>query len=820
MLIKIHIIYFFLLLLLLLLLPLGSSSGPSSLEGNETLAMQSLRQVLQVQESAWPGSQDPCIWRGVQCFNGHVDTLLLTGLPHSEPTLQMLSALVELPYLRILNATQVLFQGPIPEWIGNLSSSLETLDLTACELNGLLPMSLGNLWQLSYLSLANNFLNTSLPPELGNLTQLTQLDLSNNAFWGPIPAELGKLVHLTTLSLSRNNLSGSIPPEISQCGNLQILTLDRNNISGEVPETLESLKSLTILDLSFNAFMGLFPLGFLSMQSLQSLDLMHNAFYGPIPQQLVSLENLQSLSASSNFFNETLPMGLNPNATMKRNCLTDAIMQHSLRVCIRFYAQLGVVFLGYNMSANQEALPPVAACPIGSILILHPGGNKLQYLAPVLASIFGGLCLILFVGVMLVCLRKHQRSNQARRDSSLEAAGAIQISSHAGEISSARRWGETFTYTQLQTATKSFAVANLIAEGHSGDLYIGLLDGGVSVVVKRIDLNKVKRELYLAELEVFARTSHTRLISLLGHSLDRDREKFLVYKHSANRDLATALHKKGSPGPCEDLLLSLDWITRLKIAIGVAEGLAYLHSECSPSIVHRDIRASSILLDDKYEVRIASFSEARIQDGDHSHSNIITRFLGFSNFMLSGGAMVSCANDVFCFGKVLMELISGKLGISGGMDPSANQWLEWALPLINVHDKDSLPKIVDPSLIVDEDLFEEVWAMAIIAKACLNAKPTKRPSMAHILKALENPHKVVREEHFGEALTARTSSHGSWNEVLFGSWRHNHNSNAGGPREDLVGSLALPESSRLHHARRGSSDIAPEPIQEVPNEVD
>ncbi|CAM6066044.1 unnamed protein product [Sphagnum tenellum] len=820
MLIKIHIIYFFLLLLLLLLLPLGSSSGPSSLEGNETLAMQSLRQVLQVQESAWPGSQDPCIWRGVQCFNGHVDTLLLTGLPHSEPTLQMLSALVELPYLRILNATQVLFQGPIPEWIGNLSSSLETLDLTACELNGLLPMSLGNLWQLSYLSLANNFLNTSLPPELGNLTQLTQLDLSNNAFWGPIPAELGKLVHLTTLSLSRNNLSGSIPPEISQCGNLQILTLDRNNISGEVPETLESLKSLTILDLSFNAFMGLFPLGFLSMQSLQSLDLMHNAFYGPIPQQLVSLENLQSLSASSNFFNETLPMGLNPNATMKRNCLTDAIMQHSLRVCIRFYAQLGVVFLGYNMSANQEALPPVAACPIGSILILHPGGNKLQYLAPVLASIFGGLCLILFVGVMLVCLRKHQRSNQARRDSSLGAAGAIQISSHAGEISSARRWGETFTYTQLQTATKSFAVANLIAEGHSGDLYIGLLDGGVSVVVKRIDLNKVKRELYLAELEVFARTSHTRLISLLGHSLDRDREKFLVYKHSANRDLATALHKKGSPGPCEDLLLSLDWITRLKIAIGVAEGLAYLHSECSPSIVHRDIRASSILLDDKYEVRIASFSEARIQDGDHSHSNIITRFLGFSNFMLSGGAMVSCANDVFCFGKVLMELISGKLGISGGMDPSANQWLEWALPLINVHDKDSLPKIVDPSLIVDEDLFEEVWAMAIIAKACLNAKPTKRPSMAHILKALENPHKVVREEHFGEALTARTSSHGSWNEVLFGSWRHNHNSNAGGPREDLVGSLALPESSRLHHARRGSSDIAPEPIQEVPNEVD
>lgn len=166
--------------------------------------------------------------------------------------------------------------------------------------------------------------------------------------------------------------------------------------------------------------------------------------------------------------------------------------------------------------------------------------------------------------------------------------------------------------------------------------------------------------------------------------------------------------------------------------------------------------------------------------------------------------------------------------------------------MINVNDKEGLPKLVDPSLIVDEDLMEEVWAMAIIAKACLNSKPSKRPSMKHVLKALENPHKVVREENFGESLAVR-SSHSSWNDVLFGSFRH-HTSVSGyfrggtgngngssSPNDDNYpaslpiarpGVLASSSSQNsremyaMHHMRRGSSDIVPEPIVEVSHESD
>eukprot|EP00268_Persea_americana_P061861 TRINITY_DN7871_c0_g1_i1.p1 TRINITY_DN7871_c0_g1~~TRINITY_DN7871_c0_g1_i1.p1 ORF type:complete len:211 (+),score=41.66 TRINITY_DN7871_c0_g1_i1:1884-2516(+) len=151
----------------------------------------------------------------------------------------------------------------------------------------------------------------------------------------------------------------------------------------------------------------------------------------------------------------------------------------------------------------------------------------------------------------------------------------------------------------------------------------------------------------------------------------------------------------------------------------------------------------------------------------------------------SGSPSASCAYDVYCLGKVLLELVTGKLGISGSNDASTNEWLEDVLPYINAYEKELVTKIVDPSLIVDEDLLEEVWAMAIVAKTCLNPRPTKRPLARYILKALENPLKVVREETTSSARLRTTSSRGSWNAAFFGSWRHSSS--------DIV---ALPGSNR------------------------
>jgi hypothetical protein len=141
-------------------------------------------------------------------------------------------------------------------------------------------------------------------------------------------------------------------------------------------------------------------------------------------------------------------------------------------------------------------------------------------------------------------------------------------------------------------------------------------------------------------------------------------------------------------------------------------------------------------------------------------------------FKWPGSLTTVCSYDVYCFGKVLLELVTGKLGISASSDAQVKEWLEHTLPYISIYDKELVTKIVDPSLIIDEDLLEEVWAMAVVARSCLNPKPSRRPLMRYILKALENPLKVVRDENSGSARLRTTSSRGSWNAALFGSWRH------------------------------------------------
>jgi serine/threonine protein kinase len=154
--------------------------------------------------------------------------------------------------------------------------------------------------------------------------------------------------------------------------------------------------------------------------------------------------------------------------------------------------------------------------------------------------------------------------------------------------------GDTFTYQQLLLATGDFRDVNLIKHGHSGDLYKGILESGIPVVIKKIDLQSHRKEAYLLELDFYSKVSHSRLVPLLGHCLEKENEKFLIYKHIPNGDLSSSLFRKTDSE--DDGLKSLDWITRLKIAIGAAESLSYLHHECMPPIVHRYSKDSLLVM--------------------------------------------------------------------------------------------------------------------------------------------------------------------------------------------------------------------------------
>lgn len=492
-----------------------------------------------------------------------------------------------IPNLTTLNLSFNKLGGSIPVSFFN-ATGLVNVDLSHNNLTGALPASVGNLVNTQFFVASNNELTSFLPPQLGNLSALTQLDLSSNSFSGSIPVELGNLKNLNFLVLATNNISGAFPWAITNCTNLRTLNLRENVMKGALPETIGDLKNLVTLDISSNRVTGVLPPGLGTLVFLNTLDIAHNYFYGAILEQLVTLPNIQSLNVSHNFFNGSVPVGLLPKAVVKKNCLNDVPGQHTLRTCVKFYARKKMTF-GAIATPPASGVTPAVEQPQESSL---PEGNATgsKHLVPILSGVLGGVGLVFIVASIVFCLHRclgKKSRGSGRTNGSIGGSvrgGSARATAPAVPTS---RMGEVFTYTQLQQATKDFALGNLISNGHSGDLYKGLLESGAMVAVKRIDLNKVKMETYLQELEVLGRASHTRLVLLLGHCLDGDDEKFLVYKYTPNGDLASALHMKGSPGPCEDVLQSLDWITRLKIAIGVAEALSYLHSECSPPIVHR-----------------------------------------------------------------------------------------------------------------------------------------------------------------------------------------------------------------------------------------
>ncbi|KAL2610402.1 hypothetical protein R1flu_028975 [Riccia fluitans] len=742
----------------------------------EALVLQELRLSLHVRDEEWSAAADPCSsWKGIVCENGHVVEISLSKLGRAlsscKPWTSSSDAIQRLPFLRSFNASGVSSQlGPLPVWIGDMVS-LEVLDLMSSSLNGSIPSSLGNISKIRMLRLANNNLTGSIPPALGNLSKLQVLDLAGNKLQGVIPEALGNLWELQELNLSFNLLRGHIPGELGRLRCLQRLLLSNNLLHGAVPPFL-ALRRFSVLDLSGNLLIGRWP----------------------------RVEQPDTRVPSSG------------------NCLIPSFVlgQRLLSGCSNMLRENGFI--------RHRILKELLQFPSNST----SSSENDNHLAAILGGVFGGLGLIILVAVFVFYVIQHERRAEARRRARRAAKKRVNsvingLKPLGGRSINVNRLGEAFSYSQLQQCTGNFDLSNIIMVGHTGELYKGVVHGNVHVVVKRIDVNRFKKEWYISELEFFSRISHPRVVPLLGHCLDREDEKLLVYKYMPNGDLAYALHRMDSPARPEEVLQSLDWITRLKIATGAAEALVYLHHECTPPLVHRDVKASSILLDDRYEVRLGSLSDVRIQQGEN-HSGVISRFLRISRSSeqgeagASGSPTASCSYDVFCFGKVLLELVSGKLGISGSVDPGADAWIDWALPLIDVHDREPLLKLMDPSLIVDEDLMEEVWATAIIAKSCLVTKPSRRPNMKHILKALENPQKVVRDDYSGP-LKSRHSSYGSWNSALFGGWRHCSSENVfgfpGSLREEQYeqNPRGIPsgpgEDSRQQYRTSGSREIYP-----------
>ncbi|KAF8112741.1 hypothetical protein N665_0062s0085 [Sinapis alba] len=616
--------------------------------------------------------------------------------------------------------------------------------------------------------------------------------------------------------ISDNLLSGALPADLFGANSqLQSLVLRENGFSGNLPDVYWSLPKLQILDVAKNNFTGMLPNSSSGPnQTAAVVDISSNTFYGELTRILT---RFSAMDLSGNYFEGKVPdYVLSANASVTRNCLQNEKRQKSSEDCSSFYTSKGLDFDDFGRPNTTQ--PPTSEKAISHRTVI------------ILAAVGGGIGFILIFILLpiLVALWIRRRSRAAQRgnnDRPKPVTEASQPPKGGAQTFDLSRLGNAFTYEQLLQATEEFNGANLIKHGHSGSLFRGLLDSGTPIVIKRIDMKESKNEGYISELEVLSKAGHQRLVPFLGHCLENESQKVLVYKYMRNGDLGSSLFRKSDNEG--DGLKSLDWITRLKIALGAAEGLAYLHHECSPPLVHRDVQASSILLDDKFEVRLGSLSEVYAQ-GDVYQSRIsrLLRLPQSTEASSSGAANATCSYDVYCFGKVLLELVTGKLGISSPDNAAAKAYMEEALQYISTNEKELVTKILDPSLMVDEDLLEEVWAMAIIAKSCLNPKPTRRPLMRHIVNALENPLKVVREDNnsgSGSSRLRTNSSRGSWNAAIFGSWRQSASdgtavqaggttSGGGNGNSGSQGSSGRNNNNgNSSSRRRQSSEIVPEP---------
>ncbi|KAH0896572.1 hypothetical protein HID58_046140 [Brassica napus] len=273
---------------------------------------------------------------------------------------------------------------------------------------------------------------------------------------------------------------------------------------------------------------------------------------------------------------------------------------------------------------------------------------------------------------------------------------------------------KTFTASEIAKATNSFAESRVLGEGGFGKVYEGLFDDGTKVAVKVLkrDDQQGGRE-FLAEVEMLSRLHHRNLVNLIGICIE-DRNRSLVYELIPNGSVESHLHgvdKESSP---------LDWEARLKIALGAARGLAYLHEDSSPRVIHRDFKSSNILLEQDFTPKVSDFVL------------LFDRYVA-PEYAMTGHLLVK--SDVYSYGVVLLELLTGRKPVDMSQPPGQENLVSWTRSFLT--SKEGLEAIIDKSLGQPEIPFDSIAKVAAIASMCVQPEVSHRPFMGEVVQALK-----------------------------------------------------------------------------------
>ncbi|XP_022932965.1 LRR receptor-like serine/threonine-protein kinase ERL1 [Cucurbita moschata] len=643
--------------------------------------------------------------------------------------------------LAVLDLSENELEGPIPPILGNLSYTGK-LYLHGNKLTGPIPPELGNMSKLSYLQLNDNHLVGTIPSELGKLDQLFELNLADNDLEGPIPHNISSctalnqfnvhgnrlngsiplsfqdLESLTYLNLSANNFNGWIPVELGRIVNLDTLDLSRNYFSGPVPTSIGDLEHLLSLNLSYNRLVGSLPAEFGNLRSVQTIDMSFNNFSGSIPMELGQLQNIISLILNNNHLQGKIPDQLT-------NCFSLANLNLS-------YNNLsGILPPMKNFSRFEQnsflGNPLLCGNWLGSICGPYMEKSRAMLSRAAVVCMTFGFIMLLFM--VIIAVYKSNPSKQLMKRSSTTGQGPPSLVVLHMDMA-------IHTFEDIMRVTENLSEKYIIGYGASSTVYKCLLKNSRPIAVKRL-YNHYAHDLreFETELETVGSIRHRNLVSLHGYSLSPC-GNLLFYDYMENGSLWDLLHGPGK--------VKLDWDARLKIAVGAAQGLAYLHHDCNPRIVHRDVKSSNILLDENFEAHLSDFGIAKcIPTGKTYTSTSVLGTIGYIDPEYARTSRLNEKSDVYSFGIVLLELLTGKKAVD---DESNLHQL-----ILSKADNNTVMEAVDPEVSVTCVDLAHVRKTFQLALLCTKRNPSERPTMheaARVLISLQPPSPTAKHTSF------------------------------------------------------------------------
>ncbi|GMY37425.1 receptor-like protein kinase HSL1 [Fagus crenata] len=695
--------------------------------------------------------------------------------------------------LRLLDASMNELTGTIPDELCRLP--LESLNLYENRLEGSLPESIANSPRLYELRLFRNKLTGDLPRNLGKNSPLKWVDISNNKFSGKIPASLCGMGALQELLIINNEFSGQIPPGLGECQSLTRVRMGHNRLSGEVPAGFWGLPHVYLLELIGNSFSGQIANTIAGAANLSLLIVSNNEFSGPIPEEIGWLENLVAFSGNDNKLSGSLPESIFKLDQLGILDLHNNELSGELPRGIKSWKKLNELNLAYN-GLSGRIPDEIASLPVLNYLDLS--GNQfsgeipyglqnlklnqlnLSYnrlsgeLPPMFAkelyrnSFLGnpGLC----ADLEGLCGVKEEAKNKGYvwllRTIFVLAGlvfivGVVWFYMKYRNFKMAKRAIDKSKWTLMSFHKLGFSEYeildcldedNVIGSGSSGKVYKVVLSSGEVVAVKKLwggatkefesgDVEKggrVQDNVFDAEVETLGKIRHKNIVKLWCCCTTRDC-KLLVYEYMPNGSLGDLLHSsKGG---------LLDWPTRYKIALDSAEGLSYLHHDCVPAIVHRDVKSNNILLDGDFGARVADFGVAKVVDSTGKGPKSMSVIAGSCGYIAPEYAYTLRVNeksDIYSFGVVLLELVSGRLPV----DPEFGEkdLVKWVCTAL---DQKGVDHVLDSKL--DSCYKEDICKVLNIGLLCTSPLPINRPSMRRVVKLLQevgtvNPSKTAKKD--------------------------------------------------------------------------